>query len=217
MIVKHNQLIGKLADLPDSVSKLVQSLLQKSLGDKFNKLKFNFAYENDIPKRINQYKKQLKNFSDILPPVYKYELFFTYSDTNIKSYQIYIGIDEYLQIHQYTLPTNPEFAINGIYGEKAAIEIAVDYAAKNGYKTEIESTYLRYNIDKKILIWHINLLQQQINPTRKKCLTIEVDLCRDKTVLTAIESELVEETISVVEIEEDHFDPSLPPPPPKIK
>lgn len=217
MQIKHLKQVHQLTDLPGEVSSLVQTLLHKSLGEKSNKVKLNFAFINDVPKRILHYKQNLKHFPDlpILPPVYKYEVLFTFSDTGIKDYQIYIGIDEHFQILYYNLPVNPDYALKAIYGENEATERALDYAIKQGYPTKIESTHLKYSLDKRILVWSIHLLREKINDVRKKCLAVEVDVQALKDILSAVEVELVEQTISSFEVLEDPFEPPPPPPPKK--
>ncbi|MGN7784025.1 hypothetical protein ACTJIJ_05850 [Niabella sp. 22666] len=217
MSKKINHHIRRLTDLPDPLQELVDSLLRKSLGEKAIKVKFTFALINDIPKSIQQLKKQLKNYPDlpILPQVYKYELFFVFLDSNIKDYQIFIGIDEHFQILHYNLPVNPEHALKALYGEREAISLALDYAIKNSYPTEIESSDLKYSLDKRILIWSIYLLQEKINSKRKKCLALEVNLFELKDNIYATEVELTEVTISSIEMVADPFEPPPPPPPPK--
>ena len=217
MSKKFNHHIQQLTDLPDPLPELVSSLLRKSLGEKAVKVKFTFALINDIPKSIQQLKKQLRNYPDlpILPTVYKYELFFAFLDSNIKDYQIFIGIDEHFQILYYNLPVNPDYALKAIYGENEATERALDYAIKNGYPTALESSYLKYSLDKRILIWVIYLLQEKINSKRKKCLALEVNLFELKDNIYATEVELIEETISSIEIAADPFEPPPPPPPKK--
>ncbi|WP_114790285.1 hypothetical protein U0035_13425 [Niabella yanshanensis] len=216
MQLKHLERVHQLTDLPYEVSAQVQTLLQKSLGEKINKVKLNFAYINDVPKRILQYKQHLRHLPDlpILPPVYKYEVLFTFSDTNIKDYQIYIGIDEHFQILHYNLPVNSDRPFKALYGEQEAIKIALDYVVKNGYNIDIETSLLKYSHDKKILIWTIYFLQEKINSKRKKCLEVAVNLYEPKDNIYITEAELVEETISSIEVANDPFEP-LPPPPPK--
>ena len=215
MLLKHFQRVGQLSNLPDAVSELAESLLQKSLGNKIEKIKFNFAFINDVPKRIQQYKTELKNLPGLLPPVYKYELFYIYADTGIKDYMVYIGIDDYLQILHYNLPLNPTHTIKALYGENQALKKALDYAVAEDYNTEVDSIHLKYSLDKHMLVWTVYLLQEKINSSRKKCLAIEINVQELKDIISATEVELVEETITSIEMEEERFEP--PPPPPPLK
>lgn len=208
------QYINQYNQLPTPLSKLATSLLKRSLGKKYNKAKFNFAFINDIPKKIAQYKKQLKNHVYPLPPVFKYQLIFAFSDTGIKDYQIYIALDEYLQVMHYNLPVHSDTTIKALYGEKEAIELATHYARQHNLETDVDTVILKYSLDHYTLLWSIIFIQKIISPKEKKCYTVQVSL-PDNSVISAQECTLKEEVITLAATETISISEPEPTPPPK--